>query len=77
MTMFVPYVSDEAIEKDAQALLAEYAYARGVKVEAAIAIDDIIEKHLRIGIEFDDTHRLFGKDPAQSSPWIPERSATA
>ena len=60
MTKFVSYVSDEAIEKDAQALLAEYAHARGVKVKAPIAIDDIIEKHLRIGIEFDDTHRLFG-----------------
>ena len=60
MTKFVSYVPDEAIEKDAQALLAEYAHARGVPIEAPIAIDDIIEKHLKIGIEFDDTHRLFG-----------------
>jgi IrrE N-terminal-like domain len=60
MTKLVSYVSDEAIEKDAQALLAEYAHARGVPIEAPIAIDDIIEKHLKIGIEFDDTHRLFG-----------------
>ena len=60
MTKFVSYVSDEAIEKDAQALLAEYAHARGVSIEAPVGIDDIIEKHLRIGLEFDDTHRLFG-----------------
>jgi hypothetical protein len=60
MTKFVSYVSDEAIEKDAHSLVAEYAHARGVKIEAPISIDDIIEKHLRIGIEFDDTHRLFG-----------------
>ena len=60
MTKCVSYVSDEAIEKDAQALLAEYAHARGVTIEAPIAIDDIIEKYLKIGIEFDDTHRLFG-----------------
>jgi hypothetical protein len=53
-------VPDEAIEKDAQALLAEYVHARGLTIEAPIAIDDIIEKHLKIGIEFDDTHRLFG-----------------
>ena len=39
MTKFVSYVSDEAIEKDAQALLAEYAHARGVPIEAPIAID--------------------------------------
>jgi len=29
MTKLVPYVSDELIEKDAQALLAEYAHSRG------------------------------------------------
>lgn len=60
MAMFVSYVSDEAIEKDAQALLAEYARARGVTIEAPIPIDDIVEKHLKIGIEFDDMHRRFG-----------------
>ncbi len=34
MTKFVPYVPDEAIERDVQALLAEYAHARGVSIEA-------------------------------------------
>ncbi len=60
MGLKVAYVSDEAIEKDAQALLAAYAHAGGVALVAPISIDDIIEKHLKIGIEFDDTHRLFG-----------------
>ena len=60
MTKFVSYVSDEAIENDAQALLAEYAHARGVTIKAPIPIDDIVEKHLKIGIEFDDMHRRFG-----------------
>lgn len=60
MSKLVSYVSDETIEKDAQALLAEYAHARGVTIEAPIPIDDIVEKHLKIGIEFDDMHRRFG-----------------
>jgi Zn-dependent peptidase ImmA (M78 family) len=60
MGLKVAYMSDEAIEKDARALLAEYAQARGVALAAPVPIDDIIEKHLKIGIEFDDTHRLFG-----------------
>ena len=60
MGLKVAYMSDEAIEKDAQALLADYARERGMAIEAPIPIDDIIEKHLKIGIEFDDTHRLFG-----------------
>lgn len=59
MGLKVAYVSDEAIEKDAQALLADYARERGTPLEAPIPIDDIIEKHLKIGIEFDDTHQLF------------------
>jgi hypothetical protein len=46
MTKLVSYVSDEAIEKDAQSLLAEYAHARSVVIEPPIAIDDIIEKYL-------------------------------
>lgn len=60
MGLKVAYMSDEAIEKDAQALLADYARERGTPIEAPIPTDDIIEKHLKIGIEFDDTHRLFG-----------------
>lgn len=60
MGLKVAYLTDEAIEKDAQALLADYARERGMPIEAPISIDDIIEKHLKIGIEFDDTHRLFG-----------------
>jgi Zn-dependent peptidase ImmA (M78 family) len=60
MGLKVAYMSDEAIEKDAKALLADYARERGMPIEAPIPIDDIIEKHLKIGIEFDDTHRLFG-----------------
>ena len=60
MGLKVAYVSDEAIEKDAQALLADHARGPGGPIEAPIPIDDIIEKHLKIGIEFDDTHRLFG-----------------
>ena len=60
MTKFVPYLADEAIERDAAALLAEYAQARCIAIVPLIPIEDIVEKHLKLGIEFDDTHRLFG-----------------
>jgi Zn-dependent peptidase ImmA (M78 family) len=65
MTKSVPYLSDDAIERDAAALLAEYAQARGVTIAPPIPIEDIVEKHLKLGIEFDDTHKLFGipRDP--------------
>src|SRR3712207_216371 len=70
MARRVPYLPEEAIERDAEALLAEFSWARGVPLAPPIPIEDIVEKHLKLGIEFDDTHRLFnvprsgpGSDP--------------
>ena len=53
-------MADEVIERDAVAMLSEFAQARGLVIEPLIPIEDIVEKHLKLGIEFDDTHRLFG-----------------
>lgn len=55
----VPYLQEEQIERDAAALLAEYEQARGVKIEWAVPIEDIVEKHLKLGIEFDWPDRHF------------------
>jgi Zn-dependent peptidase ImmA (M78 family) len=60
VTRSVPYLSDETIERDAAALLAEYAQVQGVTIAPPIPIENIVEKHLKLGIDFDDTHRLFG-----------------
>ena len=54
----VPYLQEEQIERDAAALLAEFARARSVVIAPPIPIEDIVEKHLKLGIEFDDMHRL-------------------
>jgi hypothetical protein len=54
----VPYLYEEQIERDAAALLAEYAQARSVVIAPPIPIEDMVEKHLKLGIEFDDMHRL-------------------
>jgi len=56
--MKVPYLYEEQIERDAAALLAEYAQARGVNVAPPVPIEDIVEKYLKLGVEFDDMHRL-------------------
>ena len=60
MVKFVPYLPADQIERDASALLAEFAQVRGVVLTTPVAIEDIVEKHLKLRIEFDDTHRLFG-----------------
>jgi hypothetical protein len=58
MTLRVPYIADDAIERDAEALLAQYAHARSIEIRAPIPIEDIVEKHLKLRVEFDDLHRL-------------------
>jgi hypothetical protein len=60
MTLRVPYIADESIECDAEALLAQFAHARGLAIQAPIPIEDIVEKHLKLHVEFDDLHRLLG-----------------
>jgi Zn-dependent peptidase ImmA (M78 family) len=60
MTLRVPYIADESIERDAEALLAQYAHAKGLEMKAPIPIEDIVEKHLKLRVEFNDLHRLLG-----------------
>ena len=60
MTLQVPYMSDGSIEREAESLLAEFAHARGVQIQPPIPIEDIVEKHLKLHVEFDDLHRRLG-----------------
>lgn len=60
MTLLVSYMPESRIETDAEALLDEFAKATGAALTAPVPIDDIVEKHLKLGIEFDDLHRRFG-----------------
>jgi hypothetical protein len=60
MGLLVSYLSEGRIEADADALLDEFVEASGSGLQAPVPIDDIVEKHLKLGIEFDDLHRRFG-----------------
>src|SRR5262249_55418164 len=60
MTLRVPYIAEETIERDAEGLLAQYRQARGLEVKAPIPIENIVEKHLKLRVEFNDLHRLLG-----------------
>ncbi|MGH8646775.1 MAG: hypothetical protein ACREX4_20870 [Gammaproteobacteria bacterium] len=70
MTIQVPYLPEEAIECDAERLLAEYAHARGVTLEPPIPIEEIVEKHLKLRIEFDDLHEVLGVPQVGPEPEI-------
>jgi hypothetical protein len=56
--------------------LAEYAQARGVTVKPPIPIEDTVEEHLKLRVEFDDTHKLFGipRDPEDEARIVIDES---
>ena len=56
----VPFLEEEQIERDAEALLAEYERVRGVRIDPPIPIEEIVEKHLKLRVEFDDMHQRLG-----------------
>ena len=60
MTRTVPFLNKDTIVHDALALLADYEQARGVRLVPPIPIEDIIEKHLKLTLEFDDMHARHG-----------------
>jgi hypothetical protein len=65
MTLRVPYIADDAIERDAAALLAQYAYAKGVEIRAAIPIGGHRREASQAWHRVRRHHRLFGvpRDP--------------
>lgn len=70
MPRLVPYLSEYEIERDAATLLDEYSQKRGVAITPPIPIDDIVEKYLKLGIEFDDMHRLLNHPRSGFEPDI-------
>lgn len=70
MRKVVPYLSDDAIERDAAALLTEYAHTRDIVIEAPIPIEDIVEKHLKLRVDFDDLHKVLGVPRTRAEPDI-------
>lgn len=60
MTLQVPYIADDAIERDVEAQLGEFAGTRCIEIRPPIPIEGIIEKHLKLRVEFDDLHERLG-----------------
>ncbi len=61
MGFHVPYVTNQEIERQVQELIVNFAESRGHAWAGPTPIDDIAEKHLGLGIEFDDLGRRLGK----------------
>jgi Zn-dependent peptidase ImmA (M78 family) len=72
VSLRVPFLTEEKIEHDAEALLGDFERKRGNRIAPPVPIEDIVEKHLKLGIELDDLHRVLGvpRSSAQTSDII-------
>jgi hypothetical protein len=60
VAMKIPFLAEDQIERDAEALLAEFENKRGSRIVLPVPIEDIVEKHLKLRVEFDDLHQSLG-----------------
>jgi uncharacterized protein DUF955 len=60
MLLRVPYIADETIERDTEALLAQYELSRNIEIRAPVPVEDVVEKFLKLHLEFDDLPRRLG-----------------
>ena len=56
----VPFRAKDFIERDAEALLAEYEHKRGQILVPPVPVEEIIEKYLGLRIDFDDLNERHG-----------------
>lgn len=55
----IPYLSEQVIERASEGLLYDFYRSRSAAIEWPVPLEDIVEKHLKLRIEFDDLHRRF------------------
>jgi hypothetical protein len=66
----VPYLPKQHIEDEATLLLGEYGRVHGVVTAPPIPIDDIIEVHLRLTVEFKEMEKLFTVGDVHGALWV-------
>ncbi len=69
----VPFLPEVRIERDADALIAEYAHGRGVVVAAPVPVEDILELHIGLTFAIEDLAALFGTQGVLGAIWFNEK----
>jgi len=74
MNVRVPYLSEEAIEADAESLLAEYQLAWHPTSIPPVPVEDILENFLGLSLGFGDLREMLGFDDVLGATWVEGRS---
>ena len=73
MTINVKFLSEQQIERDAQALLAAYFHELGKPVQIPVPAEDILELHLGLSLDFDDLQSVLGILDVLGALWVDTR----
>ena len=65
----VPYLHEKQIEREAQLLLDEWAES-GRTVTAPVPVNEIVDDHLRLSLDFDDLRGHFGGQDVLGALWF-------
>lgn len=66
----LPFLKDRDFEDEATLLLAEYGQKHGVVSAPPVPIDEIVELHLGLCLEFNDMQQLFGVNDVHGALWV-------
>ena len=69
----VPYLPKKRIEEEANLVLAEWGQAHGEITAPPVPIDDIVELHLQLSLQFEDMSQLFPFGDVLGALWIQEQ----
>jgi len=69
----VPYLPKPHIEGEAKALLEECAETIGAITAPLVPIDDIVEVHLKLAVEYKDMRELFAMADVHGAIWMNDR----
>lgn len=74
MTKFVPFLTKDHIEAESDALLFSYGQKVGTITRPPIPVDEILNTHLKVGLDFDDLPKLLGVEAdVFGATWLERR----
>lgn len=74
MTINVPYLTKQQIERDSLGLLEDYFGALGQEISAPVPVDEILETHLGVSLDFDDLNNMVGDSDVLGATYAESRS---
>lgn len=74
MTINVKFLSEQQIERDALGLLEDYFGALGEEISAPVPVDDILETHLGVSLDFEDLSNTVGSPDVLGATYAKSRS---